>query len=84
MALAILGTFGPAPGSLEGMIFTRIPGQYRGYMEVVPQAFLFSAIVYYWVNKPEKKWLNWTLGMLFVVTMLLLILDLTTRPRHGG
>ena len=66
------------------MIFTRIPGQYRGYMEVVPQAFLFSAIVYYWVNKPEKKWLNWTLGMLFVVTMLLLILDLTTRPRHGG
>jgi hypothetical protein len=84
LALAILGTFGPAPGSLEGMIFTHIPGQYRGYLEVVPQAFLFSAIVYYWVNKPQKKWLNWTLGVLFVVTMLLPILDLTTRAHHGG
>src|SRR5438128_830774 len=26
VALAILGTFGPAPGSLERMIFTRVPG----------------------------------------------------------
>jgi len=85
VALAILGTFGPAPGSLEGLIFTRIPRQYLGYFEVVPQAFLLCTIVCYWVNRPETKWLNWTLRVLFVITMLLPILDLLARmhPKTG-
>jgi hypothetical protein len=83
VALGILCTFGPAPGSLEGMIFTRIPHQYLGYFEVVPQAFLLSTIVYYWVNRPEKKWLSWTLGVLFVITMILPILGLLAHQKAG-
>lgn len=81
VALGILGTFGPAPASIEGMIYTTAPplGQMTGWIEVVPQALLLSVILCYWVNRPEKKWLNWTLGAIFVVMMLLPVLGLLTR-----
>jgi hypothetical protein len=80
VALGILSTFGPAPGSVEGMIYTRlsIPGQMTGWLEVVPQALLLSALLCYWVNRP-KKWLNWTLGAVFFLMMLLPVLGLMTR-----
>ena len=40
IALGILSTFGPASGSIEGMIYTPVPvvAQLRGWVEVVPQA----------------------------------------------
>ena len=81
IAIGILGTFGPASGSLEGMIYTPVPilGQLRGWLEVVPQALLLSALLYYWVNHPRLRWLNWTLGMVFVVLMALPVLGLLTR-----
>jgi hypothetical protein len=81
VALGILGTFGPAPGSIEGMIYTTAAplGQMMGWLEVVPQALLFSVILCYWVNRPEKRWLNWTLGIIFVVMMILPALGLLTR-----
>lgn len=80
VALGILNTFGPAWGSVEGMIYTLAPplGQMKGWLEVVPQALLLSVILCYWVNHP-KKWLNWTLGVVFVVTMTLPVLGLLTR-----
>ena len=80
VALGILNTFGPAWGSVEGMIYTVAPalGQTKGWLEVVPQAMLLSGILCYWVNHP-KKWLNWTLGILFVITMALPTLGLLTR-----
>jgi hypothetical protein len=78
VALGILSTFGPTPGSIEGMIYTILPisGQLVGWLEVIPQALLLSAILHYWVNHPEKKWLNWTLGIVFFVMMLLPVLGL--------
>lgn len=78
VALGILSTFGPPPGSIEGMIYTviPIPDQLTGLLEVVPQALLLSAILYYWVNHPEKKWLNWIMGVLFLITLLLPALGL--------
>jgi hypothetical protein len=78
VALGILSTFGPAPGSLEGMVYTTIPlqSQILGWLEVIPQAFLLSGILFYWVNHPGAKWLNWTLGSLFVLAMLLSVLGL--------
>jgi hypothetical protein len=81
IALGILGTFGPASGSLEAMIYTTVPirGQLRGWVEVVPQAILLSALLCYWVNHPEKKWLNWLLGILFFIAMALPILGLLVR-----
>lgn len=79
VALGILSTFGPAPASIEGMIYTIIPTTITSYVEIVPQALLLSAILVYWVNHPEKKWLNWVLGILFVIAMFLPILGLVTK-----
>ena len=81
VALGILGTFGPAPASIEGMIYTTatLLGQMVGWIEVVPQALLLSVILCYWVNRPEKKWLNWTLGVIFVGTMILPVLGRLTK-----
>jgi hypothetical protein len=78
VALGILSTFGPTPGSIEGMIYTLLPisGQLVGWLEVIPQALLLSVILHYWVNHPDKKWLNWTLWIVFCVMMLLPVLGL--------
>jgi hypothetical protein len=74
VALGILSTFGAAPGSIEGMIYTIIPTSVTSYVEVIPQAFLLSALLFYWVNHPEKKWLNWVLGIFFVLVILMSVL----------
>jgi hypothetical protein len=81
IALGMLSTFGPASGSIEGMIYTPVPirFQLRGWVEVVPQALLLSALLCYWVNHPEKKWLNWLLGIVFFILMAVLVLGLLTR-----
>jgi len=81
IALGILGTFGPAGGSMEGMIYTPVPilSQLRGWLEIVPQAVLLSALLCYWVNHPEKKWLNWLLGILFFILMAMSVLGLLMR-----
>lgn len=74
VAFGILSTFGAAPGSIEGMIYTIIPTSITSYIEVVPQAFLLSAILYYWVNHSEKKWMNWLMGILFVLVILMSVM----------
>ncbi len=81
IALGILGTFGPAAGSMEGMIYTPVPirSQLRGWVEVVPQAVLLSALLCYWVNHPAKKWLSWLLGSVFFIMMALSVLGLLMR-----
>jgi len=81
IALGILSTFGPASGSMEGMLYTPMPirFQLRGWLEVVPQALLLSALLCYWVNHPGKKWLNWLLGIVFFIMMAMPILGLLTR-----
>ena len=75
VALGILSTFGPAPGSVEGAIYTTLPivDQFLsgGMLEILTQTFLFSALLYYWVNHPEKRWLNWLLGILFGLVLLM-------------
>ena len=78
VALGILSAFGPTPGSVEGLVYTviPIPQQLSGWLEVVPQALLLSAILFYWVNHPEKRWLNWVMGAIFFVMLLLPALGL--------
>ena len=75
VALGILSTFGPASGSVEGAIYTTLPfvDQFfsGGMLEILTQAFLFSTLLYYWVNHPEKRWLNWVLGILFALVLLM-------------
>ena len=81
IAIGILSTFAAASGSIEGMIYTTQPIRYqlRGWLEIVPQALLFSALLCYWVKHAEKKWLNWLLGIVFFVAMALPVLGLLTR-----
>lgn len=81
VALGILSTFGPAPGSLEGMIYTRIPWreQLVGLPEGLVQALLLSVTLVFWVTHPEKRWLNWLLWVLFALVMLLPVLGLVTQ-----
>jgi hypothetical protein len=70
--IGILSPFGPAPGSVEGLIFTVLPlsSHLMGQLEVYLQSLLLSIVLYYWVNHPEKKWLNWVLGVAFFLAML--------------
>lgn len=83
IALGILSTFAAASGSIEGMIYTPAPilGQMRGWLEVVPQALLLSALLCYWVNHAGKKWLNWLLGIVFFVMMAMPVMGLLMPKR---
>jgi hypothetical protein len=80
LALGVLSTFGPSPGSVEGLIYTIIPplSQILGLWEVLLQSLLFSVILFYWVNHPGKRWLDWTLGISFSIVMILPLLGLLT------
>lgn len=83
IALGVLSTFGPAPGSVEGFIYTTIPlfDQLIGLWEVVLQALLLSITLTYSVNHPQKRWLNWTLGVAFLIVVALPTLGLLVTPR---
>ena len=71
--VGILSTFGPSPGSVEGMVYTKLPFVYHiyGWPEVIIQSLLLSGLLFYWVNHPGKKWLNWALGVAFLLVILL-------------
>jgi CDP-diglyceride synthetase len=85
LALGVLSTFGPSPGSIEGMIYTTISPlkQILGLWEVLLQSLLFSVILFYWVNHPEKRWLNWTLGIAFSIVIILPLLGLLVGGANG-
>jgi len=76
VSLGILSTFAAAPGSVEGLLYTKMPVslQISGWLEVVTQALLLSGILYYWVNHPKQKWLAWILGILFVLAIIFSVL----------
>jgi hypothetical protein len=78
VVLGILNPFGPSPGSVEGMIYTVLPIRLHliGLPEVILQALLLSVVVCYWVNHPEQRWLNWVMGVVCVVILLLPVLGL--------
>lgn len=78
VAVGILGTFGPSPGSLEGMLYTVFPlwVHLRGLPEVLLQSLLLSLIVFYWVRNPHKRWISWVMAIAFVILMSLPILGL--------
>ena len=86
VVVGILSTFGPAPGSLEGMIYTTLPLRFhlQSLSEIVLQSLALAALLCYWVNHPDRKWLNWGLGVAFVAVLLLPALGLlagrTTAP----
>lgn len=78
IALGILSTFGPAPGSIEGLIYTILPVTISTYLEITIQSLLLAAGLFYWINHKDKKWLNWVFGITFTLTILMPILALIT------
>lgn len=85
LALGVLSTFGPAPGSVEGLIYTIVPplAQILGLWEVLLQSFLLSVVLFYWVNHPGKPWLNWALGIAFSILMTLAVMGLLFAQPAG-
>lgn len=79
VSLGILSTFGPAPGSVEGMIYTILPVSINTYLEVISQTLLFSGLLYYWIKNPNKKLLNWIMGIAFFIVMILPVMGLLVR-----
>ena len=71
--IGIFSTFGPTPGSVEGLIYMTIPlgHQLVGLVEVLLQSLLLSTILCFWVNHAERRWLAWLLGILLVLAVLL-------------
>jgi hypothetical protein len=74
VVLGIFATFGPAPASVEGLIYLKAPMQEQlsgGLLEVLVQALLFAMLLYYWVNHPQQRWLSWGLGLAFVLVIFM-------------
>ena len=86
LALGVLSTFGPAPGSVEGLIYTIISpvSQFLGLWEVLLQSLLLSFILFYWIHHPEKRWLSWTLGAAFSIVMILGVLGILSAGVTSG
>jgi len=72
LGLAILSPVGPAPGSVEGFIYTKVPlaQQMIGWFEALPQTLAFSLLVFWWHRRPHRAW---TLVMTALCTIAVLL-----------
>ena len=79
VVIGILSTFGPSPGSIEGLIYTTVPlgAHVRGLPEVVVQALLYALLLHAWVTT-RTRWIGRALVGAFVVALLLPALGLIT------
>lgn len=80
--VGILGTFAPAASSLEGLIYLKsgIGTNWGGLIEILTQSFLLSLITFIWINNPNLLWLNWVIGISFLLSLLLPALGLLVNP----
>ena len=76
--IGVLSTFGPAPGSIEGLVYTTVPitTQLISLPEVVIQSLLFSVILCYWVDHDENKRLTWVMGIAFGLVVIFSLLGI--------
>jgi hypothetical protein len=81
VVVGVVSTFGPSPGSVEGMIYTTLPwgAHLFGLPEVLAQAGLLAGVLWYWVNHPERRWLGWSLGVAFALALALPALGLLAQ-----
>ena len=78
VVIGIFSTFAPAPSSIEGFIYTKLlsTSRWGGLIEILSQSFLLSVSIYYWVNHTGKRWLNWVMGTLFTIVLIIGALSL--------
>jgi hypothetical protein len=69
--IGILGTFAAPAGSIEGLIYTRLPLSLHliGLPELFLQTLILSYILFQWVEHPEKRWIGRLLWAAFVVVI---------------
>lgn len=82
--LAIFSTAGAAPGSVEGMIYTKIPigAQLRGLPEVLLQTLAFSLLLNAWHRHPHRAWAV-VMGTLTLLGILMSVAGVFL-PRPAG
>lgn len=63
VVVGIIGPFGAAPGSLEGMIYTVIPlrVQFIVMPEILFQSFLLSLLLFQRISHPRSRWFSWSM-----------------------
>ncbi len=84
--IGILSTFGAAPGSIEGAIYTRLsyPTLYDiGMIEVYGQAMILAVGVFYWVRNPHNLWVGWGFSIVAALAVLLVLPALFFAPTAG-
>jgi hypothetical protein len=82
IVIGILGQFTGGLGSIEGLVYSKVPAAYQLLLlpEVFVQTFLLSALLFYWINHP-RKWLSWVLGIAFALVLIFPALGLLVgRP----
>ncbi len=72
VVIGIIGQFTGGLGSIEGLVYSRVPVAYQLLLlpEVFIQTFLLSVLLFYWINHP-KKWLNWVLAIVFILILII-------------
>jgi hypothetical protein len=80
--VGVLSTFGPSPGSIEGLIYTAFPVQLQlfGLPEVLLQTFLLSVLLCYWVNQPANRWFGVSMWVVFCLIITMSVLGLLVTP----
>jgi hypothetical protein len=80
VVVGIIGPFGAAPGSLEGMIYTVIPlrVQLAVMPEILLQSFLLSFLLFQWISRPHNRWFSWTMWAAFAAAIGLPLIALTS------
>lgn len=70
LVFAVIAPAGEAPGSIEGVVYTRLPWLFHVlYLpEIIIQTFAFSWLAIYWVNHKTKK-----LTIPLLVTFVLIV-----------
>lgn len=78
VVIGIWSAFGPAPHSIEGMIFTNLPANFAN-LETEVQALGLSGILWAWIQYPKKRWLGWIMWASFALIVILIALGLLQK-----
>lgn len=82
LVLGVLSTFGPSPGSIEGIIYTSRPFKLQlfGLPEVILQSLFLSSILCYWIAHPGNRRLAWAMWILFAAAIMASLMGILLRP----
>jgi hypothetical protein len=82
IGVGILSTYAAAPGSIEGVIYTRLPLAFHtfGLPEVVTQATVFSALLVAWYRHPRRAW-SVVLGFLMALCVAASVAGVVLGPQ---